>query len=85
MQEAFGGYLFERDGPTEFMRFLVGARNDPNYSAPRSAGKSLELLEAEWLAGLRHGVGRRPVSLWQFLKQALTSDPPLALGRGAAR
>ncbi len=68
MQVAFGGYLFERDGAKEFMRFLAGARNEPNYSAEIVYGKSLELLESEWIFGLRQGVGRRLVSLWKFLK-----------------
>ena len=68
MQEAFGGYLFERDGPREFLRFLAGARGDPNQSAEVIYGKSLELLEAEWLTGLRRGVGRKVVSLWEFIR-----------------
>ncbi len=66
MQETFGGYLFERDGAKEFLRFLAGARNDPNHSAEIVYGKSLELLEAEWVTILRRGVGRKIISLWEF-------------------
>jgi ATP-binding cassette, subfamily B, bacterial len=69
MQEAFGGYLFEREGPKEFLRFLAGIRRDPNYSAEVIYGKSLELLEAEWLSGLRRGIGRKLVSLVGFIRQ----------------
>ena len=69
MQEAFGGYLFERDGPGEFLRFLAAARGDPNRSAEIVYGESLELLEAEWLHSLRRGIGRKLVSLWEFLRE----------------
>ena len=69
MQEAFGAYVFERDGAREFLRFLAGARIDPNYSAEIVYGESLELLEAEWLRGLRRGIGRKLVSLPEFLRQ----------------
>ena len=68
MQEAFGGYLLERDGPRELLRFLAAAGDDPNRAAEVTYGKPLELLEAEWLSGLRQGIGRKLVSLWGFLR-----------------
>jgi ABC-type multidrug transport system fused ATPase/permease subunit len=67
MQEAFGAYLVERDGLHEFLRFLAGARRDPNHSAEIIYGKSLELLEVEWIQALRGDAGRRLISLWSFL------------------
>ncbi|MCC6178768.1 MAG: ABC transporter ATP-binding protein [Chloroflexi bacterium] len=67
LQEAFSGYLVERDGIREFLRFLAGTRADPNHSAEVIYGKTLELLEAEWVSHLRGGVGRRSLSLWGFL------------------
>nr|MBA2449729.1 ABC transporter ATP-binding protein [Chloroflexota bacterium] len=69
MQEVFGGYVFERDGAKEFLRFLNAVREDPNRAAEVAYGESLELIEAEWLAGLRRGLGRKLVSLWEFLRQ----------------
>ncbi len=69
MQEAFGAYLFERDGPREFLRFLSGAAGDPNFSAEMVYGQSLELLEAEWLAGLRGGLRRKLVSVPEFFRR----------------
>ena len=33
MQESFSAYLVEREGLHEFLRFLAGARRDPNHSA----------------------------------------------------
>ena len=68
MQEAFGAYLVDRDGLHEFLRFLAGARRDPNHSAEIIFGKSLELLEHEWLAALRGDVARRLISMWSFIK-----------------
>jgi ABC-type multidrug transport system fused ATPase/permease subunit len=69
MQEAFSAYLLERDGIREFLRFVAGARTDPNHSAEIIYGKSLELLEAEWIVLLRGDMGRRLVSLWEFLRR----------------
>src|SRR5262249_34937005 len=69
-QEAFSAYLTERDGIGEFLRFLAGVRRDPNHSADIIYGKTLELLEVEWIVALRGGIGRRLVSLWEFLKRA---------------
>ena len=69
MQEAFGAYLVDREGLHEFLRFLAGARRDPNYSAEIIYGKTLELLEVEWIATLRGDIGRRLISLWGFLKK----------------
>src|SRR3712207_1249245 len=69
LQEAFSAYLIERDGVGEFLRFLAGTRVDPNHSAEVIFGKSLELLEAEWISGLRSGIGRRLVSYSEFLRR----------------
>lgn len=69
MQEAFSAYLLQRDGIREFLRFLAGARMDPNHSGEIIYGKSLELLEAEWFVHLRGDMGRRLVSLWEFLRR----------------
>jgi ABC-type multidrug transport system fused ATPase/permease subunit len=69
MQESFGSYLVERDGLHEFLRFLAGARRDPNRSAEIIYGKTLELLDREWTATLRGDLTRRLVSLWEFLRQ----------------
>jgi ABC-type multidrug transport system fused ATPase/permease subunit len=68
LQEAFGAYLVDREGLHEFLRFLAGARRDPNHSAEIIYGKTLELLETEWLTMLRGGADRRLISLWQFAK-----------------
>ena len=69
MQEAFSAYLVERDGIGEFLRFLAGVRRDPNHSSEIIYGKSLELLEVEWIVALRGDAGRRLVSLFEFLKR----------------
>ena len=69
MQESFGAYLVEREGLHEFLRFLAGARRDPNHSAEIIYGKTLELLEVEWLQALRGDLGRRLISLWGFIKR----------------
>jgi ABC-type multidrug transport system fused ATPase/permease subunit len=69
MQESFGAYLVDRDGLHEFLRFLAGARRDPNHSAEIIFGKTLELLEVEWIQALRGDIGRRLISLWGFLKK----------------
>ncbi|MFN8526286.1 MAG: ABC transporter ATP-binding protein [Chloroflexota bacterium] len=69
MQEGFAAYLIDRDGPREFLRMLANAREDPNHAAEVMYGKSLELLEGEWLSGLRLGVGRRLMSLVEFARQ----------------
>jgi ABC-type multidrug transport system fused ATPase/permease subunit len=67
LQEVFSAYLVGRDGIGEFLRFLAGVRRDPNHSAEIIYGKTLELLEVEWIVALRGGAGRRMVSLWEFL------------------
>jgi len=69
MQEGFSAYLLERDGIREFLRFLAGARTDPNHSGEIIYGKSVELLEQEWIIHLRGDMGRRMVSLFEFLKR----------------
>ena len=69
MQESFGAYLMDRDGLREFLRFLAGARRDPNHSAEIIYGKTLELLEVEWIQALRGDASRRMISLWAFLKK----------------
>ena len=69
LQEAFSAYLVERDGISEFLRFLSGVRRDPNHSAEIIYGKTLELLEVEWVVSLRGEAGRRLVSLFEFLKR----------------
>jgi subfamily B ATP-binding cassette protein MsbA len=69
MQEGFGAYLVERDGLHEFLRFLAGARRDPNHSAEIIYGKPLELLEVEWLRTLRGDVVRRLMSMWTFIQR----------------
>ena len=69
MQESFGAYLVEREGLPEFLRFLAGARRDPNHSAEIIYGKTLELLEVEWIQALRGDLGRRLISLWGFIKK----------------
>jgi ABC-type multidrug transport system fused ATPase/permease subunit len=69
MQEAFSAYLVERDGISEFLRFLAGVRRNPNHSAEIIYGKTLELIEVEWIVMLRGDAGRRLVSLWEFLKR----------------
>jgi ATP-binding cassette subfamily B protein len=69
MQEAFGSYLVDREGLHEFLRFLAGARRDPNHSAEIIYGKTLELLEVEWIQALRGDMGRRMISLWSFVKK----------------
>ena len=69
MQEAFGAYLVERDGLHEFLRFLAGARRDPNHSAEIIYGKTLELLEVEWIRALRGDSGRQLMSLVGFIKR----------------
>jgi ABC-type multidrug transport system fused ATPase/permease subunit len=69
LQEGFSAYLVDRDGLHEFLRFLAGARRDPNHSAEIIYGKTLELLEIEWLAALRGDLGRRLISLWGFIRR----------------
>jgi ATP-binding cassette, subfamily B, bacterial len=69
MQESFGAYLVDRDGLHEYLRFLAGARRDPNHSAEIIYGKTLELLETEWIQALRGDIGRKLISLWGFLKK----------------
>ncbi|MDP8924804.1 MAG: ABC transporter ATP-binding protein/permease [Chloroflexota bacterium] len=69
LQEGFSAYVIERDGVGEFLRFLAGTRVDPNHSAEVIYGKSLELLEAEWISALRTGIGRRLVSYGEFLRR----------------
>jgi ATP-binding cassette subfamily B protein len=69
MQESFGAYLVDRDGLHEYLRFLAGARRDPNHSAEIIYGKTLELLETEWIQALRGDMGRRLISLWGFLRK----------------
>ena len=69
MQEAFGAYLVDREGLHEFLRFLAGARRDPNHSAEIIYGKTLELLEVEWVQALRGDAGRRLISLGAFIKK----------------
>src|SRR6266536_1457301 len=69
LQEAFSAYLVERDGIGEFLRFLAGVRRDPNHSAEIIYGKTLELLEVEWVVALRGDAGRRLVSLFEFFKR----------------
>ncbi|MCC7372055.1 MAG: ABC transporter ATP-binding protein [Chloroflexi bacterium] len=68
IQEAFSAYLVDRDGLHEFLRFVAGAHRDPNHSAEIIFGKSLELLQVEWIASLRGDKGRRLISLWEFLR-----------------
>ena len=69
MQEAFAAYVVDREGLHEFLRFLAGARRDPNHSAEIVYGKSLELLEVEWIQALRGDIGRRLISLLGFLRK----------------
>jgi ATP-binding cassette subfamily B protein len=69
MQEGFSAYLVERDGLHEFLRFAAGARRDPNHSAEIIYGKTLELLEVEWIRSLRGDVFRRLMSMWQFIQR----------------
>ncbi len=70
LQEAFGAYLVDREGLHEFLRFVAGAQRDPNHSAEIIYGKTLELLETEWMTVLRGGQGRRMISLMEFIKRA---------------
>jgi len=69
LQEGFGAYLLQRDGLGEFLRFVAGARRDPNHSAEIIYGKSLELLEREWITLLRGDMGRSMVSIPEFVRR----------------
>ena len=60
-----------------------GRGRDPNHSAEIIYGKTLELLETEWIVRLRGDMGRRLVSLLELLQArlALAAPIPLASGR----
>jgi ABC-type multidrug transport system fused ATPase/permease subunit len=68
LQIAFGAYIFERDGAHEFVRFLANTGTDPNHSAEVVFGKSIELLETEWMTHIRRGLGRKILSIVDFAK-----------------
>jgi ABC-type multidrug transport system fused ATPase/permease subunit len=71
LAESFCGYLFEREGPKTYRRFVLGCRQNPNEAADLLYGKSLEELQDEWLGAILRGQGRRPVSLLGFGRQVL--------------
>jgi subfamily B ATP-binding cassette protein MsbA len=69
--ESFCGYLFERDGPKAYRRFVTSCRDNPNAAADLIYGKTLEELQQEWLEAILRGYGRRPISLKTFALQAI--------------
>lgn len=66
---SFSGYVFEREGPKAFRRFVEGCRVNLNQAADVRYGKTIEGLIDEWLDSVLHGHTRRPVTLKTFIFQ----------------
>ena len=72
----------DRDGLHEFLRFLAGARRDPNHSAEIIYGKTAGAARSRVDPLLRGDIGRRLISLGVHQAGlALAPAVPLASGR----